>query len=68
MQKTYLKLLRGAVKHLVVGPASEGVTLCGCSVTQVPNWKQIMSLEGDECPRCAERAFSPAGSRSFQQP
>ena len=62
IQKTHVKLLTGATKHLAIaaGPDSGGATLCGCSITRTAMWKIINSLEGDECPRCAERAFLPA--------
>ena len=59
---TYIKLASGGVKrhHLVVAgpPSAEFVTLYGCVVTQPQSWKLIGRLEGDECERCADLAFS----------
>lgn len=60
---TYLKLVTGGVKqHLCLAnqAATESVTLCGCVVTRLQSWKQINSLEGDECPNCAALAFGGA--------
>ena len=57
---TYLKLVTGGVKHhlcAVEQPSTDAVTLCGCVVTRAQNWKQISSLEGDECPQCVALAF-----------
>jgi len=56
----YMKIVtEGAIHHLfVLGESSdEAKTLCGRTVTQQHSWKQIRSLEGDECPKCAELAF-----------
>jgi hypothetical protein len=33
------------------------LTLCGCVVTRPQSWKQISTLEGDECEQCASLAF-----------
>jgi len=64
----YMKMLSvGAKKHLVAAgrgwDAAE--TLCGCNITGSHNWKLLMGLEGDECEKCANRAFdfSPVGYR-----
>jgi len=57
---TYLKLVTGGVRHhlCVAGQAStESMTLCGCVVTRLQSWKEVKSLEGDECPHCADLAF-----------
>jgi hypothetical protein len=37
--------------------AGDSLTLCGCVVTRAHSWKQIRSLEGDECEQCASLAF-----------
>lgn len=57
---TYIKLIAdGAVSHLTnPDQADEGTTLCGCTVTRVKGWKRIATLEGDECPKCADRTFT----------
>jgi hypothetical protein len=58
----YGKLIIGSGRnHLVerTGPLPD-LTLCGCTITQPQNWKIIHALEGDECPRCADRAFLEA--------
>jgi hypothetical protein len=49
----------GVVHHLFLMDqvSNESKTLCGSTLTQSQSWKQINSLEGDECPRCAELAF-----------
>ncbi len=57
---TYIKLIAegGSKSHLArPGQADEGTTLCGCTVTRIHNWKRISTLEGDECPSCADRTF-----------
>ena len=55
-----MKLITEGVKHHL-SPADqsgdESTTLCGCVVTRPQSWKRITSLEGDECPRCAQLAF-----------
>ena len=64
---TYLKLVTGGVKHhlCVAGQAStEAVTLCGCVVTRAQSWKEVKSLEGDECPHCADLAFGGSARKS----
>ena len=56
----YMKIVtQGAMHHLCGMDQSlhDSKTLCGCTVTQSHSWKQIRSLEGDECPRCAQLAF-----------
>jgi len=58
---TYMKLVtKGMKRHLATTYLSSGdsLTLCGCVVTLPHSWKQIRSLEGDECERCAALAFS----------
>lgn len=62
--KTHVKLLSGATRHLAMAsdPSQADTTLCGCGVTRTVMWKVITSLEGDECPECAERAFLPSAS------
>jgi hypothetical protein len=58
---TYVKLLTGGRrKHLALAEnLGEGATtLCGGSLTIVHGWKRVTHLEGDECERCAEQAFS----------
>jgi hypothetical protein len=62
---TYMKLITGGAKrHLALADQpSTDVTLCGCTVTQVHNWKRIAGLEGDECPHCAELAFGVGTDR-----
>ena len=55
---TYMKLVtRGVKRHLSAAYQSSGdsVTLCGCVVTLPHSWKQISTLEGDECVKCAEK-------------
>jgi hypothetical protein len=57
---TYMKLVTGGVKPhlcLVDQPGGESLTLCGCILTRIHNWKRIGGLEGDECMECAELAF-----------
>lgn len=46
--------------HLCVMDSSshEAKTVCGIILTEHHSWKPIRALEGDECPRCAERAFN----------
>lgn len=56
----YMKLITAGVKrHLFRADqeSAESTTLCGCVVTRTHSWKRISSLEGDECPRCAQLAF-----------
>jgi hypothetical protein len=67
---TYLKLVRGGVKHhlcLVDQPPAESVTLCGCVVTRPQSWTHVSSLEGDECPQCAALAFGGGAPKSAPQ-
>jgi hypothetical protein len=57
---TYMKLVTGGVKHhlcLMDQAGGESLTLCGCVLTRIHNWKRIRGLEGDECVECAELAF-----------
>ncbi len=58
---TYLKLLGNSKgkNHLVLPSrlAADATTVCGATLTKVGSWKRIDHLEGDECPKCAERAF-----------
>jgi hypothetical protein len=56
----YMKIVTGnAVRHLCFLDqfSNDAKTLCGRTVTQSQSWKQIGSLEGDECIQCAELAF-----------
>jgi len=56
----YMKLVtKGMKHHLSATYYSSGdcLTLCGCTVTRPHSWKQIRSLEGDECAQCASLAF-----------
>jgi len=56
----YMKIVtEGVARHLCLIDESshEPTTLCGRTVTQAHSWKRINSLEGDECPHCAELAF-----------
>jgi hypothetical protein len=54
---TYTKFLTEAPnKHLAL--PDRDITLCGCAITRPNNWKRITALEGDECEKCAEQAFS----------
>ena len=56
----YMKIVtEGVVHHLFLTDhfSNESRTLCGRTVTQDHSWKRIDSLEGDECPQCAELAF-----------
>jgi hypothetical protein len=58
---TYMKLVtEGAKHHLSANyqSSSDSLTLCGCVVTRAHSWKQIHTLEGDECEQCASRAFN----------
>src|ERR1700693_4530777 len=64
---TYLKLVTGGVRrHLCVADqaSTDSITLCGCVVTRAQSWKQVKSLEGDECPHCADLAFGGGARRS----
>ena len=56
---TYMKLVtQGSKRHLVKpDQLEEGVTLCGCLVPGVLCWRRVSALEGDECEKCAQRAF-----------
>ena len=58
---TYVKLLAdGRRKHLAVAEslADGATTLCGGTLTRVRGWQRLTHLEGDECERCAARAFA----------
>ena len=58
---TYMKLVTEGTKHHLSAAyqsAGDSLTLCGCVVTRAHSWKQIRSLEGDECEQCASLAFS----------
>jgi hypothetical protein len=61
MMITYLKLLGNnkGKNHLILPSriADDATTLCGATLTNATHWKRIDHLEGDECPRCADRAF-----------
>ena len=62
----YMKIVTdGFVRHLFLMDqvSDESKTLCGSILTQLQSWKRINSLEGDECPRCAELAFLRAAGR-----
>ena len=52
---TYTKFLTRE-KHLAL--PDRDITLCGCAIIRLNSWKRITALEGDECERCAEQAFS----------
>lgn len=56
---TYVKLIAdGKKQHLAMTDGlADGETLCGATLTRVHGWKRVTHLEGDECERCAERAF-----------
>ena len=57
---TYMKLItKGTKYHLSANyqSSSDSLTLCGCVVTRPQSWKQISTLEGDECEQCASLAF-----------
>ena len=67
----YMKIVTGgAVPHLCLIDefSTECRTLCGCTITQSQSWKRISSLEGDECPHCAELAFGGVASVSATPP
>jgi len=58
---TYVKLLTGGRrKHLALAEnlGDGATTLCGGALTRVQGWKRLTHLEGDECERCADRAFA----------
>lgn len=58
---TYMKLVTEGTKHhlsAMYQSSGDSLTLCGCVVTRPHSWKQIGSLEGDECEQCATLAFS----------
>jgi hypothetical protein len=59
MSTTYMKLVSQGPKRHLMRPEhlEQGVTLCGCVVTQVLGWRRISMLEGDECAKCAELSF-----------
>ena len=60
----YIKLIaEGSKRHLATADQAyqPSVTLCGRTITRLASWKQISSLEGDECPACSERAFADNG-------
>jgi len=52
---TYTKFLTQE-KHLALPDGD--MTLCGCAITRLNRWKRITALEGDECERCADKAFA----------
>jgi hypothetical protein len=57
---TYMKLVTEGMKHHLSAryeSSGDSMTLCGCVVTRSQSWKQIRSLEGDECEQCASLAF-----------
>ena len=57
---TYMKLVTEGMKHHLSATyqsSGDSLTLCGCVVTRPHSWKQIRSLEGDECEQCASLAF-----------
>jgi hypothetical protein len=57
---TYMKLVTEGMKHHLSSTyqsSGNSQTLCGCVVTRPHSWKQIRSLEGDECEQCASLAF-----------
>jgi hypothetical protein len=63
----YMKIVtENAVRHLCVLDqfSNDAKTLCGRTVTQSQSWKQIRSLEGDECGHCAQLAFGGESHRS----
>lgn len=56
----YMKLVTEGMKHHLSATyqsSGDSMTLCGCVVTRPHSWKQIRSLEGDECEQCASLAF-----------
>ena len=57
----------GSAHHLFVVDqfSNDSKTLCGRTVTQSHSWKRISSLEGDECPQCANLAFG-GNSQNFK--
>jgi hypothetical protein len=58
---TYLKIDgQSAIKHLTLreAPYAGAITLCGGAIVRAERWKEIAALEGDECPKCAQLAFS----------
>ena len=64
---TYMKLVSKGMKHHLAAmyqSSGNSLTLCGCVVTRPQSWKQIRSLEGDECKQCASLAFSGDAARS----
>jgi len=55
-----------AVRHLCALDqfSNDAKTLCGRTITQSQSWKRISSLEGDECPQCADLAFGGSARTS----
>jgi hypothetical protein len=61
---TYAKFLTQETnKHLAL--PDRDMTLCGRAITRLNSWKLITALEGDECERCAEQAFSERDKASI---
>ena len=63
----YMRIVtENAIRHLCVLDqfSNDAKTICGRVVTQSQSWKQIGSLEGDECSQCAELAFGGESSHS----
>ena len=68
---TYMKLVTKGVKHhlsAMYESSGDSLTLCGCVVTLPHSWKQIRTLEGDECERCASLAFRGNATRTSDRP
>jgi hypothetical protein len=68
---TYMKLVTAGMKHHLSATyhsSGDSLTLCGCVVTRPHSWKQIRSLEGDECEQCASLAFGGKAAISDRPP
>ena len=68
---TYMKLVTEGMKHHLSAnyqSSSDSLTLCGCIVTRPHSWKQISSLEGDECEQCASIAFRGKAAMTSNRP
>jgi hypothetical protein len=68
---TYMKLVTEGMKHHLSAnyqSSGDSQTLCGCVVTRPHSWKQIGTLEGDECERCASLAFMGNAAITSHQP
>jgi len=66
-----MKLItKGMKRHLSATyySSSDCLTLCGCAVTRPQSWKQISTLEGDECERCASLAFRGNATKTPVRP